>query len=121
MAEAKEGLEVDLSPTRLPVPAERLASLAAHRNSAITFGIRPEDLYTEPAPRQAAPLDVEVVAVEALGPEMVLVAALPGGEEIAARLGRDFRAPVGGGIRLCADLERMHFFDSENGRAVDQV
>lgn len=121
VVEGKEGLEVDLAPARLPVPAERRAALAPYRDSAITFGIRPEDLYTEPAPRQAAPLDVEVVAVEALGPEVVLVAALPGGEEIAARLGRDFGAPVGAGLRLYADLERMHFFDSENGRAVGQV
>ena len=51
---------------------------------------------------------------------MVLVAALPGGEEIAARLGRDFSAPVGGGILLYADLERVHFFDPEDGRAVDE-
>ena len=121
VVEAKDGLEIDLSPARLPVPAERRDSLAPYRDSAITFGIRPEDLYTEPAPRQTASLDVEVVAVEALGPEVVLVAALPGGEEIAARLGRDFSAPVGAGIRLYADLERMHFFDSENGRAVDRV
>ena len=58
--------------------------------------------------------------MEALGPEVVLVAALPGGEEIAARLGRDFSAPIGGGILLYADLERVHFFDSENGRVVDE-
>ena len=112
-------LDIDLSPTRLRVPADRYEALAPHRDSAITFGIRPEDLYTEPVPRVHAPLDVEVVAVEALGPEVVLVAALPGGEEISARLGRSFSAPVGAGIRLYADLERVHFFDSESGRAVD--
>ena len=56
----------------------------------------------------------------ALGPEVVLIAALPGGEEIAARLGRSFSAPVGTGLRLYADLERVHLFDSENGRAVDE-
>ena len=105
-------------PALLPVPADRGEALAPYRDSAITFGIRPEDLYTEPAPRSAAPLDAEVVAVEALGPAVVLVAALPGGEEIAARLGRTFSAPVGSSVRLYADLERMHFFDSESGQAV---
>ena len=118
VAEEKDALEVDLSPARLPVPVDRGEALAPYRDSAITFGIRPEDLYTEPAPRSAAPLDAEVVAVEALGPEVVLVAALPGGEEVAARLGRTFSAPVGSSVRLYADLERMHFFDSESGRAV---
>ena len=112
-------LEIDLSPTRLRVLADRYEAPAPHRDSAITFGIRSEDLYTEPVPQSHAPLDVEVVAVEALGPEVVLVAALPGGEEISARLGRSFSAPVGAGVRLYADLERAHFFDSESGRAVD--
>ena len=112
--------EIDLSHAQLPVPAHRRGDLAPYRNSAITFGIRPEDIYAEPAPGNVAPLDVEVVAVEALGPEVVLVAALPGGKEIAARLGRTFSAPVGAGVRLYADLDRMHFFDSESGRAVNE-
>ncbi len=120
VVQATQGLEIDLSPARIPVSARRRASLAAYRDSAITFGIRPEDLYTEPVPHECAPLDVEVVAVEALGPEVVLVAALPGGEEIASRLGRDFNAPVGSGLRLYADLERAHFFDAANGKAVDE-
>ena len=111
---------IELSPGRLPVPPERRAALAAYRNSAIIFGIRPEDLYADPSPRNPAPLDVQVIAVEALGPEVVLVAALPGGEEIAARLGRDFSAPVGAGVRLYADLDRAHFFDAGDGRAVDE-
>ena len=120
LATGKDHLEVVLSSARLPVPENRGEALASYRESPITFGIRPEDLYTEPTPCGAAPLDVEVVAVEALGPEVVLVAALPGGEEIAARLGRSFDAPVGSEVRLYADPERMHFFDSENGVAVDE-
>ena len=117
---AGEGaLEIEVPPARLPVPADRGEALAPFRESTITFGIRPEDLYTEPTPCHAAPLDVEVVAVEALGPEVVLIAALPGGDEIAARLGRAFSAPVGARLRLYADLDRMHFFDSRSGGAVD--
>ncbi len=113
-------LVVDLSPVRLPVLSDREEALAPGRDSAITFGIRPEDLHAEPVPRNAAPLDVEVVAVEALGPEVVLIAALPGGEEISARLGRDFSAPPGSGVRLYADLERVHFFDAGSGRALGE-
>ena len=61
---------------------------------------------------------VTVVAVEALGPEVILVGALPGGQEISARLEADFAAPAGSEVKLHADLERLHFFDAETGRAV---
>ena len=59
-----------------------------------------------------------MVAVEALGPEVILVAALPGGQEISARLEADFAAPAGSEVQLHVDLERLHFFDVDTGRAV---
>ena len=121
VAGEKDALGIDLASARLPVPAGRQATLTPYRDSTLTFGIRPEDLYTEPTPGSHAPLDVEVVAVEALGPEVVLVAALPGGEEISARLDRTFSAQVGARLRLYADLEQAHFFDPESGRAVDET
>ena len=110
--------EVVLSTGALPVPASRRAELAAWRGGKVVFGIRPEDLYAEAAPRHHGTIDVRVVAVEALGAEVVLVASLKGDEEISARLGRDFHAPAGAELRLYADLERMHFFDPASGRAV---
>ena len=61
---------------------------------------------------------VTVVAVEALGPEVILVGALPGGQEVSARLESDFAAPPGSEVRLHVDLERLHFFDTDTGRAV---
>ncbi len=109
---------VERSSLRVPVPAGRRAALAPYRGSKIVFGIRPEDLYTEASARSHAPIDVQVVAVEALGPEVVLVAALRDGKEISARLGREFSAPIGSELRLYADLERAHFFDPGSGRAV---
>ena len=109
---------IDRSSVRIPVPAGRRAALAPYRGAKIIFGIRPEDLYTEASPQGRTPIDVRVVAVEALGPEVVLVAALEDGKEISARLGRDFSAKAGADLRLYADLERVHFFDPESGRAV---
>ena len=110
--------EVALSTAALPIPAGRRAELAPYRGREVVFGIRPEDLYAEPAPRHHGAIDVKVVAVEALGAEVVLVASLKGGDEVSARLGRDFNAPAGADLRLYADLERMHFFDPVSGRAV---
>ena len=47
-----------------------------------------------------------------------LVEPREGGQEIAARLSRGFNAPIGTAIRLSVDLEMMHVFDAESGKAV---
>jgi ABC-type sugar transport system ATPase subunit len=84
----------------------------------VTFGIRPEDLYLQEGSDARIALEVEVVAVEALGPEVILIARLSGGQEIAARLGREFNAAVGSAQRLYADAEMMHFFDPGSGKSI---
>ena len=113
------GLEtVDLSSISLPLLAAHREALHGHAGEAITLGIRPEDLDAQPSAAQRAAITVTVVAVESLGPEVILVAALPGGQEVSARLDRDFMAPAGSELQLHVDLERLHFFDTATGRAV---
>jgi len=113
-----DSLDIVLDGVTLPVPASLQTAYAAYRDQAVVFGIRPEDLYTEQEPGGRAPIDVRVVAVEALGPEVVLVASLPDGREIAARLDRGFGAPHGAQQRLYADLSTMHLFDPKDGKAI---
>jgi hypothetical protein len=64
------------------------------------------------------PLDLRVVAIEALGPEVILIAALPGGPEIAARMGRDFTAPIGSTQRVFLDPAAIHLFDPATTKAI---
>ena len=85
---------------------------------SVTLGIRPEDLDVEPSAAQHAAMTVTVVAVEALGPEVILVGALPGGQEVSARLESDYTARAGSEVQLHVDLERLHFFDSDTGHAL---
>jgi ABC-type sugar transport system ATPase subunit len=113
-----DGVAVDLGGARLPLGANGHASFAAYRDRPVVCGIRPEDLYDEAGPGGRAALEVGVVAVEALGPEVVLVAGLPDGREIAARLGRAFKAPVGSRQRLHVDLATIHLFDAETRKAI---
>jgi ABC-type sugar transport system ATPase subunit len=87
----------------------------------VVFGIRPEDIYDTAGGGGRVAVDARVVAVEALGPEVILVAALPGGTEIAARLGRGFRAAVGATQRLYLDLAAMHLFDPETRKAIPRA
>lgn len=110
--------EIDLSGARIPVPTGCHGSLAGYRDKPVIFGVRPEDLYSEASKASLVPIDVKVVTVEALGPEVILIASLADGQEIAARLGRGFDAPVGSALRLHADLEMMHIFDADSGAAI---
>ena len=116
---AGEGtVEIELSGTRVPVPGDRQGVLEKHFGKPIIFGLRPEDLLTEGTKPSHVPIDAKVVTVEALGPDVVLIASLADGQEIAARLGRGFSAPVGSALRLHADMEMMHVFDADSGRAI---
>jgi len=110
-------LEIDLAGTGIAIPPARHGSLESYRDKAVVFGVRPEDLHAEPAPGRV-PLDVKVVTVEALGPEVVLIASLADDQELAARLNRGFSAPVGSDFRLYADLEMMHLFDPTSETAI---
>ena len=103
----------------IPIPLREsdhrtFATLHDHR---VIVGIRPEDLSTEPRPDSVS-LDLRVVAIEALGPEVILIASLPDGRELAARMGRDFTAPVGSERRLYLDPAAIHLFDPATTRAI---
>jgi multiple sugar transport system ATP-binding protein len=102
---------------RLTETAQRVA--APYRDREVTLGIRPEDLREQPTAADGAlAIDLEVVAIEALGPEVILIGGLPGGPEIAARMGRDFTARIGGRQQVHLDPAAIHLFDPTTGRAL---
>jgi ABC-type sugar transport system ATPase subunit len=102
---------------RVPVPPAYASGFAAFKDRPVILGVRPEDMYA-PAGPGLVPLDVTVAAVEALGPETVLVGQIPGGAEISARLGRDFSARIGTTQRLHVDPRQIHLFDPESTSAI---
>ncbi len=114
-ADASGALAAVHGSLRLPLPS--LHEVAAYRNRPIVLGIRPEDLYERPI-GDGIPIDLRVVTVESLGPETVLVAEIPGGAEISARLGRAFLASVGSLQRLHLDPLQVHLFDPETTLAL---
>ncbi|MFO1055924.1 MAG: ATP-binding cassette domain-containing protein [Dongiaceae bacterium] len=111
------GLAAVHATLRVPIPAAYLAAYAAWRDKPVMLGIRPEDLYDR-APAGGVPFDTSVVAVEALGPETVLVAQIPGGAEISARLGRNFTARPGAGRSCPSTRRRSTDFDPETTKAI---
>jgi ABC-type sugar transport system ATPase subunit len=84
---------------------------AAWRDRAVVLGIRPEDIYERQVDPAMQPVQVQVVALEALGPEIILVASVPGAAEILARMPASFTAPIGGERRLHIDPADIQLFD----------
>ncbi len=111
--------EVRLSGINLPIPRHRQAPLRRHAGSRVVVGIRPENVHTEEsADGIHHRVDVTVVAVEILGPEIILVADLGDGREISVRQGSSFHAVAGAHIPLYIDLEQLHFFEADTGLAI---
>jgi multiple sugar transport system ATP-binding protein len=106
------GLAVVHSRLRLPVAEAYLAAYAPYKARPVILGIRPEDMYASPAPGGVA-VDLSIVAVEALGPETILVAEFPGGAEVSARLDRAFVGQAGSSQRLYIAPEQMQLFDPQ--------
>jgi ABC-type sugar transport system ATPase subunit len=95
----------------LSLPAGDARAYAAWRDRDVILGIRPEEIREHQVRPAMQPVDLQVVALEALGPEIILVASVPGGAEIAARMPASFTAPVGSGRRLYIDPADIHLFD----------
>jgi ABC-type sugar transport system ATPase subunit len=102
---------------RVPIPREFEPAYGAYTNKPVILGIRPEDIYEQPLVGGVS-LEVRVAAVEALGPETVLVADIPDGGEASARLGRGFGARAGGLQRLFIDPRQLQLFDPATTLAI---
>jgi ABC-type sugar transport system ATPase subunit len=113
-----DGLVVKAEGLSLPVPEPYVSAYEEYRDREVVLGLRPEDLHSEHGIPGDAEIEVKVVAVETLGPEVILVGALPDGLEIAGRMTRYFQAAIDTHERLTVDMEEMHLFDSETTRVI---
>ena len=79
----------------------------------LTVGIRPQDLRAA----DDGPLMLNVDVVEYLGTESQVVGKLAGGDNtrLVATLPGDAHAVQRQGLRLIADAERLHLFDTATG------
>jgi ABC-type sugar transport system ATPase subunit len=114
------GLSAVLDGAAVPVPEAFRAAYAGHAGRPVTIGMRPEDFHLAAGPA-TTPIDFRAVAIEALGPEVILVGALvaaAAGPEVMARLPRDFSAAPGQPVRLFYDTTQIHLFDRDNGVAL---
>ena len=117
---ASSGLAVVSDGLRLPLVEAPDGAYGPWRDRAVILGIRPEDIREAKSGAAGLLVDLQVVAVEALGPEVVLVGSLPGpgAPEIAARLGREFTARIGAKQRVVIDPHAIHLFDPETKKSI---
>ncbi len=108
---------------RVLVAANYRAAYAAYVGKPVILGLRPEDFYEAPRGPDWQPVAFTVVAVEALGAELVLVGQIgapgrPATPEIAARVSRHFSAESGQQVALFLDPHPMHLFDAATARLI---
>src|SRR5205807_358847 len=93
-------------PLSLPLPSAYADPLQRYAGTAVVLGIRPEDIYDHDIAGRIA-VDAKIVAIEALGPETVVVGEVAGVAELSVRLGRGFSAPIGSLQRFYLDPKQI--------------
>ncbi len=96
------------------------SAYASHAGRDVTLGLRPEDFHLTARGAATLPVPVATIAVETLGPEVILVAELGGrgGPEVLIRMPREFTAAPESSLTLHYDLNQIHVFDAGTGRAL---
>jgi len=117
-----EGNEIVTEGVRLKVPEGILKVLKekGYEGKELIFGIRPEDINTEPAFLETFPDSVVHATIsvsELLGSESHLYCQVGKNEFIAKVDARDY-LQTGEGIDLGFDLNKAHFFDKETEKTV---
>ena len=117
-----EGNEIVASGLRLTVPEGTLKVLRekGYDGKKLIFGIRPEDINTEPAFLETFPDSVVHATIsvsELLGSESHIYCQVGDSEFIARVDARDY-SETGAGIDLGFDLNKAHFFDFETEKTV---
>ena len=115
---------VSLGSCDLPLPPALRKAFADHASAEVIVGLRPEDFHLHrDVARMTAPVEVVCVATEVLGPEVILVGALPGAgdSEVHIRCPRDFRAQPGAATEFFYDLTELQLFDAKTTKTLKRA
>jgi multiple sugar transport system ATP-binding protein len=103
---------------RVEIPSPVAARLRSNNGSAVTLGIRPEDLWiASDSDPTGVGFEAVVDVVEQLGSEVLLDVKV-GESNMVASVSPDVRARVRDTLRLVPNPERLHFFDTRTEVAV---
>lgn len=112
----------------LPIGPSWAAHLGSYASgSAITMGIRPEDLYLAKRSHAEGPVaqaPFQLAVVEPMGNEIIVYARATAGHQdaeadpIVGRITPQELPETGGTVELAFDLQKLHFFDAETGASL---
>ncbi len=115
---------IKLGQASLPLPAALAGKLGQSTGQALELGIRPEDIWLDAKPANAADpanraaLKVSVVVVEPLGAETLVTLQCDTGEMVA-RMPPNVRFAPGAEMTVYFDLDKLHLFDPASGMALN--
>lgn len=101
---------------RVPEGKNKMLIEKGYEGKNVIFGIRPEDIHTEPIAIDTAPdstVKANVVVSELLGAETMLYTKTGETEFISRVDARDFHQP-GATVELAFNVSKSHFFDPES-------
>jgi ABC-type sugar transport system ATPase subunit len=112
------GLAATMGGLSLALPQAQASLVHRHAGGEVIIGLRPEDFHL--SPERGLAVDAHVVAIEVLGPEVILVASLghPGNPEIMIRCPRGFTARPDERLTFYYDPHEVHLFDAATKRAL---
>ncbi|POF28919.1 ABC transporter ATP-binding protein [Roseibium marinum] len=111
-----EAVMLSAGPIAGPLPEREAALYRAAVERKLLFGLRAEDIVTQPRPGAQAFQGI-VTVLEALGPENLIVVETAG-QSVSARVDRHFLPRIGDEVTLYADLAHTHLFDAASGDAI---
>ena len=113
-------LVVDHLKLKIPEGKYKVLDAGGYVGKEVIFGIRPEDIYSEPLVADVyseARYTAEVEIAELLGHELVVYTSL-GQKQIIVKLDARANLRAHDQIELAIDMNKAHFFDSETEAAI---
>jgi multiple sugar transport system ATP-binding protein len=105
---------------RIRLPEELAPQVVSHVGKAVTFGIRPEDIYDSAFYGQSvegSALDATVNVVEPLGDEMILYLST-GKHDFIGKVDSHHKVEVNQEMEVVLDLSKVHIFDRDTGENI---
>ena len=112
----EDNLYVQTKSLQIPIPAARQSQYREYIGKEITFGIRPENIYSEeflPPKTAPFPIKAKTTVVEMMGHEAIVYCTLADGQELVARVDPRSHFIPENTVTLLFDLNRFHLFDRE--------
>lgn len=116
-----EAVSLNLDGVRIPVPPKIFQVFVRYVEKEISFGIRPEDVYTSEyvsaGIEQSATVRGKVEVTEMMGNELFVYSVL-GKQQLLARVDPRTTAKPGDTVDLILNMSNMYAFDPDTNKAI---